>query len=198
MADSIPLLIQRDEVQMLQNRLNKGWRSDHVQALRAWDWEYIVGKCLRFPQDLEIGWKLLCREAVTNEIKDLRERAESLRIVFDATIDVAQTAYQKAFDFATATGHAIEGLEDLKTLPAVLERMREKYLFRLSLIDDQIIQEASTEGIGEDYATPGEALADLLAARHAARITPSYAELRQWADRCPPAPAWLDEGDDPS
>src|SRR5262245_11533752 len=114
MMDSIPLLIQRDEVQLLQRRLNGAGQFDRTQALSAWDWEYIVSKCLQFPRELEIGWKITCREAMAGEIKNFQAREESLRTVGDLMIDVAQMAYQKARAFATAAGQPIEGLEQLK------------------------------------------------------------------------------------
>lgn len=198
MANSISLDMQREEVRLLQNRVEGTWQLDHARAMRAWDWEYIVEKCLRFPHDLEIGWKITCREAAAGEIKDRNERGESCRAIVQAMIDVARRAHQKAAEFASATGHSIAGLDELQSLPGHLEQMREKYQFRLSLLDDDIIQEALNEADVGDYPTPGEALADLLAARQAERMAPSYAELRQWADRCPPAPAWFEEGEDRS
>jgi hypothetical protein len=195
MAESIPLRIQRDEVRLLENALEEPWQKDHRQAMRAWEFEFIVGKCLQFPKTAELDWRITCREAVLGESGDPVKRVDYVRERYDELIRVARLARERAKDFARTTGHTIKGLEGLDAVSQKLERLRDKYLFRLSLIDDQVIAEAREEHAPGDFPTPGDALADLLAARHAAQITPSYAELRDWADRSPPAPSWLEEED---
>jgi hypothetical protein len=79
-----------------------------------------------------------------------------------------------------------------------LERMRDKYLFRLSLMDDALIKEAVAEYAAGHYPNLGMALADLLAARHAEQLTPPYPQLRQWAAHSPPPASWHEEEDNPS
>jgi hypothetical protein len=191
--DSIPLRIQRDEVQLLKATLEEPWQREHRQAMRAWDWEFIIGKCLQLPAAMERGWQITCREAVAGEIENLGERSKDVQSVFDLAIDVIQEAHHKAQEFAGATSHAIEGLEELDDALRELTALKKKHLFRLSLIDHEIIEEARAEHAAGDYPTADAALADLLAARHAARITPSYTELRRWADQSSPEPAWFEE-----
>src|SRR5262249_20863184 len=52
MADNLPLRIQHDEVQSLKRALEEPWQTAHRQAMRAWDWEFIVSKCLLFPDSM--------------------------------------------------------------------------------------------------------------------------------------------------
>jgi hypothetical protein len=51
--ERLPLRIQRDEVQLLKNRLEESLLEDHRQAMRPWDWEFIIGKCLQLPANLD-------------------------------------------------------------------------------------------------------------------------------------------------
>lgn len=195
--DSIPLRIQHDEVRLLTETLEESWQSEHRQAMRASDWEFIIGKCLQLPPDMERGWQITCRQAVTGEIENLAERIKDVQIVFDMAIDLLGRSRAKAQEFACATEHTIEGLSELDDALRKLTDLKDKQLFRLALLDQKVIEEARAVHAGGDYPSPDAALADLLAARHAARITPSYAELRRWADQSPPEPAWYEEADPP-
>ncbi len=196
MSQSIPLQMQLDEARRLKDTLEDRWQHDHNEAMHACNWTFIVAKCLQLAEGPELGWQITCGEAVTSEIGDLKERSQSLQYVFDLTIEVTREAHDKARAFARATGHTIERLDELESVMQELERKRNKYLFRLSLIDDAVIQEAQAEHAAGSYRSAAAALADLLAARQAEQSTPPYAELRRWADRSPPPPSWLDENDD--
>lgn len=195
MQDTIPLRIQRDEVQLLKETLEEPWQSEHRQAMRAWDWEFIIGKCLQQPGAMERVWQITCREAASGEIENLKDRLQAVQLLFDLAIEVVREAQTKAQQFTRTTGHAIEGVAELEQALEALTSMREKHLIRLSLLDHDIIDEARAEQAAGHYPTADAALADLLAARHAARITPSYTDLRRWAEQSPPEPAWFEEGE---
>ncbi len=197
MLQSIPLRLQLDEAQRLRGAIEEPWQKDHREVMQAWDWEFIIARCLQVAEGLELGWAITCQEVAAGAIKDLKEREQSLRTVFDAIIDVVRLAHEKATAFAQATGHLLDRLGELTSAITELERKREKYLFRLSLIDAAVLADARAEHADGSYPSPGAALADLLAARHAARITPTYGQLRQWADRSPPPSGWYEEEDVP-
>jgi hypothetical protein len=196
-TQNIPLRMQLEEIQRLKSTLEEPWQQDHNQAMRAWDWDYIVARFLQYPELLDIGWDVTCREAVTGGITDLEGRAKVMRTLFDLALEALRNARARASAFVAATGHVVERLEELDAADKRLQRARDKYLFRLSLIDDAVIKEAMAEHAAGHYPSPGAALADLLAARHAEHLTPSYPELRQWAAHSPPPANWHEEEDNP-
>ena len=193
MTQTIPLRIQMEEIQRLKSALEEPWQQDHRQAMRAWDWDFVVAKALHLADFVELGWEVTCREAVTDGIADLEARTTEMRAAFDQTIEGLLKVRDSARAFTDKTGHTINRLGELETIIEELKRKRDKYLFRLSLLDDDVIKEAIAEHAAGHYPSQAAALADLLAARHAERITPSYSELRQWAAQSPPPASWCEE-----
>jgi hypothetical protein len=189
--------MQMEEIQRLKNTLEEPWQQDHRQAMRAWDWDFIVVKALHLADFVELGWEITCREAVTEGIPDLKARTTEMRVAFDQTIEELRKIRDSARAFTDRTGHTINRLEELQTVTEELQRKRDKYLFRLALIDDDLINEAVAEHAAGHYPSPGAALADRLAARHAERITPPYSELRNWAAQSLPPAGWHEESDHP-
>lgn len=131
--------------------------------MRAWDCDFIVARCLLLAQSLDITWENTCHEVVNEEIKDLTERQASLRAAFDKTIEVLSIAAEGAGAFADKTGLVVEKLDELTRVKEEMERKREKYLLRFSLLDDEIIKAAIAEHAAGNYVNAAQALADLLA-----------------------------------
>ena len=139
--------------------------------------------------------EIACREIVT-ELENLAERIKDMQNVFDLAIDLIGRA-RPSQGVPRTTGRPLEGLSELDDALRKLTSLKDKHLFRLAILDREVIAEAWTEHAAGDYPSPDAALADLLAARHAARITPSYAELRRWVDQSPPEPVWFEEAGPP-
>jgi hypothetical protein len=172
------------------------WQQEHTKYIGTSTWQSIVRDCQDFPARMEQAWRFICAEAACHELGDLEDLKESLRRQFDLAEKAILEAGQEARKAARSNGHNSEDLSQLRLAFEELRRMRDKYLFRITLITDDLINEAGAEYAAGNYPTPGAALDDFLALRHAAHITPSYADLRRWADRSPPDPAWLEEGDE--
>jgi hypothetical protein len=187
------LQMQEDEVRLLRDVLDEPWQEQHQQAMRAREWEIVLGKCLWLLEALPLCWTISCEGIVSGEIADRTKYAEFLRRVVANTIAAVRLAHNKATAFAKATDQTIDRLDEIGSTLQEVERWQEPFLVHLSLIDDTVIAEAKAEYAAGDYPSAGVALADLLAARHAARLTPSYAQLRNWADRSPPPPSWYEE-----
>lgn len=193
MTPSIPLRIQRGEVRLLHDVLDEPWHEQHLQVLQAWDWDFIVEKCLSVVTSFDRAWQITCQEVVTTGLDEVGEREQVLRDLFDSTILVLRSLHTKATLFVQQTGHTIERLSELEAAVHLGEQKRADCLFQFTLLDSAIVEQAKAEHEAGDYPNAGIALADLLAAQHAARITPSYAELRRWADTSPPPQSWYEE-----
>ncbi len=195
--ESISLSMQLEDAQRLRGALGEPWQAAHREAARASHWDFLVAKCLQIAENIDLGWEITCRDALAGEIHDWQERATSLRSVFEGTLEAARNTRDRARAFASTTGHTIERLEELSSAIVELDRKAKNYLLRLSLLNAAILEQAVAEHAEGHYATPVAALADLLAARHAECITPAYSDLRQWAEKSPPAAEWYEESDGP-
>lgn len=196
-VESKTLSMQLEDTQRFRGVLEEPWQAAHREAMRASHWDFLVARCLQIAENVDLGWEITCRDALAGEVPDWQERAGDLRSVFEGTLEAARNTREKARVFASTTGHAIERLQDLAAVIEDLERKAKNYLFRLSLLDPAVIEQAVAEHAEGHYSTPVAALADLLAARHAERITPDYSPLRQWAEQSEPPAAWYEESDSP-
>ena len=178
MTLSIPFHIQWGEIRLLKDVLEEPWQEQHLHAMQAWDWDFIVEKCLSVAASFDRAWELTCQEMVATGLNDVKEREQFIRDLFDSTILVLRSLHAKVTQFVQQTDHTIERLDELEAAVPMLEQKREDCLFQFSLLDSALVEQAKAEHAAGDYPSAGIALADLLAARHAARITPSYAELR--------------------
>jgi hypothetical protein len=195
---SMPLAHQREEVRLLGDVLanpDNSWQQAEPEELRANYWEYLVEKGLSSVALCDRNWETACEEVAAKGLGQEVELKELLGDLFEQTIQVFSKIHSQALEFVYKTGHGIEHLDELAAALRELERKREKYMFRLSLLDAGLVEQARAEHAAGDYPSSGAALADLLAARHAAHLTPSYAELRRWAESSPPPPSWYEEND---
>jgi hypothetical protein len=195
MTESLSLRLQIEDAQRLRKTLQEPWEKEHHEAMRAWDWDFIVARCLLLAESLDVSWKNICREAVDGEIDDPTDKQTALKEAFERTLEVFGMAAEGATAFVRQTGMPVERLGELATVKDQLQRKRDRYLTRLSLLDPEIIQTALAERAAGNYTTAAQALADLLAARHAEQITPGYAELRAWANESVPPDSWRTESD---
>lgn len=197
MAPNLTLSLQLDDAQRLHDTLAEPWQMLHREAVRASVWDFLVARSLQLSENIDLAWAATCRELAAGEIEDVQGWRSALETVFDLTIAAAHLAHSRARAFQEKSGHVIERLEELTGLLRVLEQKRQRYLSRLSLLDEAVVAEGRAAYAAGDYPTAAAALADLLAARQARALTPPYAELRKWAQQSPPPSEWYSEADLP-
>ncbi len=140
-------------------------------------------------------WEDVCGDVASGTL-DAGRGAELLREVFGQVANLLTSTQDALVRKIEADGFPLSRAEQFRRAVAETLRLTERYLIRWALLDADVIRQARQEYEQGDYPSPGVALADLLAARHAEQALPSYGDLKTWADHASPLPSWFEEETD--
>jgi hypothetical protein len=169
----------------------KSWRSEPKDEDFARKVEAGVLECLPFPAVLELvakdAWQALLNIKRPERLPRLRE---ALRGMFQTSIELLQYLCEQA-DELGAAGYPVSTAGQLNDAHAEARRLHHRTMKAWDMIDENLIAEAKRLVRRKEWPTAGQALEDLIAAREAAGIAPSYEELLALADRSPPPAEWF-------